>query len=406
MLQRDARRRRRSSAYTEFLAASRPRNPVAEAKEEDVLASGPASATAPRAPPSPRRAVRSGASSKASSPAPPRPPYPPRCRRVHTRPPHRLHCLRPVAVLDAATASSACSSASVGLRRGAGSLKLALASPAPRRPLSRIQPSAKNGSNHSRRPQPGHEWNSAPTICLPRQPLCLECPVMNLCLTRGEHATAARDKPQSRVTAIATLSASSTAHRGPAPPPPARRRPDAQDRSELPPLPLEAVGGRRTRPPSCRHAITNTNYYVQIFARVRPRRLARSNSTSWRRRDRRSLSNPAPRIPVLIPDRARRTPCPRRTSSSPPTRPSTAPASTTTTSSPPTTSKTTPTSPASKPTPASPLPRASSSRRSMTSQSDLEWTPTNRLTFLPLTGLTRKVLQRLGVMTLPRVQLS
>jgi len=37
---------------------------------------------------------------------------------------------------------------------------------------------------------------------------------------------------------------------------------------------------------------------------------------------------------------------------------------------------------------------------------DLEWTPTARLNFLPLTGLTRKTLQRLGVMTLPRVQLS
>jgi A/G-specific adenine glycosylase len=41
-----------------------------------------------------------------------------------------------------------------------------------------------------------------------------------------------------------------------------------------------------------------------------------------------------------------------------------------------------------------------------TAESDLEWTPANRLLFLPLTGLTRKVLQRLGVMTLPRVHLA
>src|SRR5580704_5461560 len=39
------------------------------------------------------------------------------------------------------------------------------------------------------------------TICLPRQPLCLECPVMDLCRTRGEHPTAQRNKPQSRITA-------------------------------------------------------------------------------------------------------------------------------------------------------------------------------------------------------------
>ena len=40
------------------------------------------------------------------------------------------------------------------------------------------------------------------------------------------------------------------------------------------------------------------------------------------------------------------------------------------------------------------------------SQSDLEWTSTARLQFLPLTGLTRKVLQRLGVMSLPKLHIS
>jgi A/G-specific adenine glycosylase len=38
-------------------------------------------------------------------------------------------------------------------------------------------------------------------ICLPRSPLCLQCPVMELCKTRGEHATAARAKMQSRTVA-------------------------------------------------------------------------------------------------------------------------------------------------------------------------------------------------------------
>ena len=28
------------------------------------------------------------------------------------------------------------------------------------------------------------------TLCLPRSPLCLECPVIDFCKTRGEHRTA------------------------------------------------------------------------------------------------------------------------------------------------------------------------------------------------------------------------
>src|ERR1700744_599463 len=39
------------------------------------------------------------------------------------------------------------------------------------------------------------------TICLPRQPLCLECPVMNFCHTRGEHGTPKRKPQKSHVVA-------------------------------------------------------------------------------------------------------------------------------------------------------------------------------------------------------------
>jgi hypothetical protein len=35
-----------------------------------------------------------------------------------------------------------------------------------------------------------------------------------------------------------------------------------------------------------------------------------------------------------------------------------------------------------------------------------EWVPVGRLQHLPLTGLARKTLQRLGVMTMPRVQIG
>ena len=36
------------------------------------------------------------------------------------------------------------------------------------------------------------------TICLPRRPLCLNCPVYELCRTRGEHLTAPRGKQRSQ----------------------------------------------------------------------------------------------------------------------------------------------------------------------------------------------------------------
>src|ERR1700753_2474180 len=39
------------------------------------------------------------------------------------------------------------------------------------------------------------------TICLPRQPLCLQCPVMDFCRTRGEHGTPKRKPQKSHVVA-------------------------------------------------------------------------------------------------------------------------------------------------------------------------------------------------------------
>jgi A/G-specific adenine glycosylase len=103
------------------------------------------------------------------------------------------------------------------------------------------------------------------TICLPRQPLCLQCPVVNYCQTRGEHPIAERDKPQSRI--VAHLLA--LRKRGIATEVLLLRRPaDAAlmpNMLELPPLPLESVADR-VPALRLRHSITNTNYYVQIFA--------------------------------------------------------------------------------------------------------------------------------------------
>ena len=103
------------------------------------------------------------------------------------------------------------------------------------------------------------------TICLPRAPLCLHCPVYALCRTRGEHPTPPRPAQLSRPAAYLL----ETRKSGTATEVLLERR--GADESlmpgmyELPPLPMDAVEGREPVL-RVRHAITGTNYYVQVFA--------------------------------------------------------------------------------------------------------------------------------------------
>ena len=58
----------------------------------------------------------------------------------------------------------------------------------------------------SSRTNPAGDHNQAmmelgATICTPRSPLCMQCPVVDFCKTRGVHATPARGKQQSRTVA-------------------------------------------------------------------------------------------------------------------------------------------------------------------------------------------------------------
>ena len=108
------------------------------------------------------------------------------------------------------------------------------------------------------------------TVCLPRAPLCLNCPVYDQCLTRGEHRTGPRNAQLSRQAAYLLL----TRRRGTRAEVLLERRPaDASlmpGMLELPPLPLDAVEGRVALL-RVRHSITNTNYYVQVYAPSSPR---------------------------------------------------------------------------------------------------------------------------------------
>jgi len=157
------------------------------------------------------------------------------------------------------------------------------------------------------------------TICLPRAPLCLQCPLYAMCTTRGEHITP-KKRGQRSMPAAYLLS---LRKRGTLTEVLLERR--AGDASlmagmyELPPLPQDAVAGREPLL-RLRHSITNTNYYVQVFA------------------------------PRGTEDRALRRAVPA-------------------------------------------------------AKSDLFWTRTNRLAQEPLTGLARKVLQRLNVMEVTPLRL-
>ena len=103
------------------------------------------------------------------------------------------------------------------------------------------------------------------TICLPRAPLCLQCPVFAFCRTRGEHLTTARTPLRSRH--VACLLA--TRKRGITTEVLLERRSAEATLMpgmlELPPLPLEAAAGREPVL-RLRHSITQTNYYVEVFA--------------------------------------------------------------------------------------------------------------------------------------------
>ena len=130
------------------------------------------------------------------------------------------------------------------------------------------------------------------TICLPKGPLCEDCPVHSLCKTRGEHSTPPRAVQRSKpADYLLSLRKKGTVtevllH---------KRAADASlmpGMYELPLLREDAVAGREPVL-RLRHSITYTNYYVQVFAARGPkdRKLRRSlqvatETLSWIRTSR------------------------------------------------------------------------------------------------------------------------
>ncbi len=207
------------------------------------------------------------------------------------------------------------------------------------------------------------------TICLPRVPLCLECPVMHLCRTRGEHVAPPRKEQRSRD--VAHLLA--IRKHGTATEVLLQRRPAEASLMpgmlELPPLPLDSV---RNREPvlRLRHSITDTNYYVQIFTEGAPgaRHSAHLEGV---------VSLPPARLENPLGNSVHHPPEEWIVEEEPIAA-----------------------------EPAEPLAPHSLLNAIPANLDVLEWIQTSRLHDLPLTGLARKVLQRLGVMPVPRVRIG
>jgi A/G-specific adenine glycosylase len=102
------------------------------------------------------------------------------------------------------------------------------------------------------------------TVCLPRGPLCMACPVREGCATRGEHAVPRTKKMLSRKTALALVQRRQW--------PKAevllqRRAPDAAQMPNMWELPAirEGYESEDMLLLTVRHSITNTNYYVTVY---------------------------------------------------------------------------------------------------------------------------------------------
>jgi A/G-specific adenine glycosylase len=102
------------------------------------------------------------------------------------------------------------------------------------------------------------------TVCLPRSPLCLACPVRQGCATQGEHAAPRTKKMLSQKTALALVQRRQW--------PRAevlleQRPPDASQMPGMWELPLMKDGqeSESMQLLTVRHSITNTNYYVTVY---------------------------------------------------------------------------------------------------------------------------------------------
>ena len=101
------------------------------------------------------------------------------------------------------------------------------------------------------------------TVCVPRGPRCLSCPVHDFCQTRGEHPVATRARMRSEDAAYALVIRSATQYREVLLEERAATESVMPGMWELPKLRNLDVPGSDLRM-AVRHAIMQVNYYVRI----------------------------------------------------------------------------------------------------------------------------------------------
>ncbi|WP_419804833.1 A/G-specific adenine glycosylase [Terriglobus sp.] len=122
------------------------------------------------------------------------------------------------------------------------------------------------------------------TVCLPRAPRCLECPVYDWCRTRGEHPTPERAAMKSERVAYA-LATRNTGARGGVEVLLHRRDADLSLMPGMLELPTLSTAPASEPMLRLRHAIVGTNYYAEVFGitnRQQVRRFALpGHQTAW-----------------------------------------------------------------------------------------------------------------------------
>jgi A/G-specific adenine glycosylase len=126
------------------------------------------------------------------------------------------------------------------------------------------------------------------TVCLPRAPLCLHCPVQPWCATRGEHLSPPRRPSRSRSIAYALAKRAGRDEQEILLTQRPREASLMPGMWELPEL--GATAAASTPLLTLRHAITVTNYTVLIVARTEEEALSISGTTDW---------VPIPRLPEI-----------------------------------------------------------------------------------------------------------
>lgn len=108
------------------------------------------------------------------------------------------------------------------------------------------------------------------TVCVPRGPLCLQCPVREMCATRGEHPVAERKKMRSKESAYAFMQRPAMRQSGKSHEAEILLEQREAEASlmpgmwELPGIDAEHAPEEK-KALTLRHSITDTNYYVSIY---------------------------------------------------------------------------------------------------------------------------------------------